>query len=290
MLSVFVMPRVCVVGSINLDLVADSPRLPRPGETVTGASLRRSPGGKGANQALAARRLGAEVVMVGAVGADAMADEALALLDTGGVDLRSIRRVPDAATGVALIVVDTAGENQITVASGANHRLTADHVTEAWSSAAFDAVLCQFEIEDGALVAAARLATGLFCVNAAPARPVPDEVLQRADVIIVNELEHRALRDRLVDGPALVVVTEGPRGAHILRRGRRVAEARPPKVDAIDTVGAGDAFVAAFVVALASGLDESSALDRGCRAGALATTRLGAQPALPTSDEVDAVV
>ncbi len=275
-------PRVCVVGSVNLDIVAVAPRLPAPGETVSDASLGRHPGGKGANQALAAKRQGAEVTLIAAVGRDSPADEALVLLRREGVDLSRLVTIPDVPTGVALIVVDANGENQITVAPGANRYLRPAQV----KAAGFDAVLCQLEIRDDTVVEAARQATGLLCVNAAPARSLAPEVLERADVIIVNETERAALAGQLDRSAGVVVVTRGADGADALRNGTLIASAASPTVDAVDTVGAGDAFCGTLVVAMASGLTVAEALPRACRAGALAATRSGAQPSLPTAAEI----
>ena len=276
-------PSICVVGSVNLDIVAAGPRLPTPGETVTGATLSRHPGGKGANQALAARRQGAEVTLIAAVGDDHLANEALRLLRRDEIDLSRLVTIDDQSTGVALIVVDKHGENQIAVAPGANRRLQAGDV----NTGGFDAVLCQLEVIDEAIVAAAQSSTGLFCVNAAPARPLPEEILTRAEVIIVNQIEHQALRDQLEHAPGLLVVTKGSKGADAYREGVLVASAGSPPVMAVDTVGAGDAFCGTFVVDLAYGLNIEGALKRACRAGAAAATRVGAQPSLPTRDEVD---
>ena len=198
------MPTVTVVGSVNLDLVARCPQLPRPGETITAESFARFPGGKGANQALAAKRAGSDVSLIGAVGADSDAEEALALVVEAGVDLSGVRRV-DAPTGLALITVSESGENQIVVVPGANHLLATDMI----DIGATDAVLCQLEIPMDAVVAAAGRTQGLFCVNAAPATALPAEVLERADVLIVNETERDLLSDQLADTGALVVVTLG---------------------------------------------------------------------------------
>lgn len=276
-------PTVCVVGSVNVDLIVTGPHLPTPGETVTGGIFSRSSGGKGANQAIAARRHGAEVSLIAAVGADSLAAEALALLRQEGLDLSGVTTVANHSTGVALIVVDGAGENQIAVAPGANRRLEPTHIY----TQGFDAVLCQLEITDGALVESADQATGIFCVNAAPARPLPDPVLQRANVIIVNETEHAALADQLAKFDQLLVVTRGSRGADAYRAGKHVAAAQPPVVDAIDTVGAGDAFCGTLVVDLARGLDVEAALARACEAGALATTRSGAQAPATTAPSAE---
>lgn len=275
------MPTVTVVGSVNLDLVARCPQLPRPGETITAESFARFPGGKGANQALAAKRAGSDVSLIGAVGEDSDAEEALALLVEAGVDLSGVRRV-DAPTGLALITVGESGENQIVVVPGANHLLATDMI----DIGATDAVLCQLEIPMDAVVAAAGRTQGLFCVNAAPATALPAEVLERADVLIVNETERDLLSDQLADTGALVVVTLGAAGAKAFRGGRVVAEVQPPPVDPVDTVGAGDAFCGALVTALAGGTTVAAALRYGCIAGALATTRQGAQPSLPTAAEI----
>lgn len=275
-------PNVAIVGSVNLDLVASCPRLPRPGETVSAVSFDRFPGGKGANQALAARRAGADVTLVAAVGDDPEADSALALLSADGVDLSRLV-ITDSPTGLALIAVDAAGENQIVVVPGANHALR----PEMADAAGFEAVLCQLEIPLETVAAAAATATGLFCVNAAPAHTLPENVLERADVIIVNETERDTLAESLAEIPALVVVTLGASGAKAYRNGRLVAERQPPPVDPVDTVGAGDAFCGALVAALAGGAGVQEAMTRAVTAGALATTRHGAQPSLPTRGEIE---
>ena len=172
-------PSIAVVGSVNLDMVATGPRLPVPGETVTGAKLGRYPGGKGANQALAARRLGAEVALHARVGDDAAADEALALLRAEGVDLSCCRVDAEVPTGIALIVVAPSGENQIVVAPGANRALTPD--TLDLPSA--DALICQLEVPMETIARAAAEFEGFFCLNLAPAAPVPPEILERAELI-----------------------------------------------------------------------------------------------------------
>jgi ribokinase len=185
------MPTIAVIGSVNLDIVARTPRLPVAGETVTGAELHRFPGGKGANQALAARRLGADVSLFARVGDDAAAEEALALLREGGVDLSACKPVPGMATGTALIAVDPAGENQIVVAPGANSCLTAETVEAPRT----DAVICQLEIPVETIAGVARAYRGFLCVNLAPAAHIDVEILQRADLVVVNETE-AAYRDR----------------------------------------------------------------------------------------------
>lgn len=273
---------VTVVGSVNLDLVARVARLPRPGETLTAHGVTRHAGGKGANQALAAARLGARVRLVGAVGADPLADEALALLRDGGVDLGSLATVDDAPTGTALIQVDDGGETTIVVDAGANASLVLD------APPAGDVVITVLEVPDAAVAAAMR-ADGFTVLNAAPSRPVDRTVLDALDLLVVNTSEHDALaRDADLDRLAAVAVTHGAEGAELRRRGSVVARAAPPPVDAVDGTAAGDAFTAALAVALASGTDDDAALRRACLVGAITATRAGAQPSLPTVEEVDA--
>jgi ribokinase len=258
-----------VVGSINLDLVARVGRLPRAGETLVGTGFARVPGGKGANQAVAAARLGARVTLVGAVGEDPLADEALTGLVAAGVQLDLLRT---GTTGIALILVDAAGENQIVVIPGANACVP--------PTSPGGAVLCQLEVPDEVVRAAARGAE-LFALNAAPARPIDVE----PDVLIVNALEHE-----IVSRGRLVAVTYGADGAALFEEGREVARASPPAVDAVDGTAAGDAFAACLVVSLLEGRDRQEALARACAAGALAAARFGAQPSLPTTDELEAIL
>jgi ribokinase len=265
-------PSIAVVGSVNLDLVARVERLPRPGETITGASFERVRGGKGANQAVAAARLGADVLLVCAVGRDSFAEEALPQEDR--LVLAAERF--DAPTGVALVLVDEAGENQIVVAPGANALL------ETFELPASDAVLCQLEIPDAAVLGAWEQASGLFCLNAAPARPIEVD----ADLTVVNRYELEVLRRR--DG--LVAVTLGPEGAVLLEDGEEVARAEPPRVEAVDGTAAGDAFTACLLVSLLEGREREDALRRACAAGAIAASRFGAQPSLPTVVELEAIL
>ena len=267
-------PRIAVVGSINLDLVARCVRLPRPGETVTGATFARYPGGKGGNQAVACARLGADVTMIGAVGRDPLAEEALAGLREAGVtlDLADL----ESPTGIAVILVDAGGETEIVVAPGANAELASVALPE------HDAVLCQLEIPDDAVEASWEACTGVFCLNAAPARPVEVD----PDLTVVNRFELESLTRR--DG--LVAVTLGAEGALLLEDGEEVARAVPPVVDAVDGTAAGDAFTACLLVSLLEDRDLDEALMRSCAAGAVAASRHGAQPSLPTSDEIDAIL
>ncbi|WP_273185951.1 ribokinase [Hyphomonas adhaerens] len=277
---------ITVVGSINLDIVATGPALPRPGETVGGARLARHPGGKGANQALAARRLGADVQLVGAVGADDMADEALNLLQAGGVDLVQVAHVNGETTGVALIAVDAgSGENLIVVCPGANNVLRPDDVAHL----PITHMMGVLEVPVPALLAAAQKATGFVSLNLAPALPVPDALLAEADLICVNETEAEAYGDQLNASGAYVAVSLGAQGAVLYKAGEEIARAAPPKVQVVDTVGAGDTFTAALTVALIEGMAPQDALAFAVTAGALACTRPGAQPSLPQRRDVDAL-
>jgi ribokinase len=276
-------PRVTVVGSINLDLVAFCERLPRAGETLTDAELERVPGGKGANQAVAAARLGAEVSFIGSVGSDDFGALARSGLEEAGVDLSGLQ-VVDEPTGVALILVEAGGENQIVVAPGANRRLAPGSFVVGDA----DAVLCQLEIPVESVAAAAEQAEGMFCLNAAPARPVPPDVLARADLIVANSFELDTLGSSSLGG--LFALTLGAEGALLLEAGEEVVRAHPPEVTAVDGTAAGDAFCGCLVVSLLEERGYEESLRRACAAGAIAASRRGAQPSLPTAAEVDALV
>lgn len=276
-------PSVTVVGSVNLDLVARVARLPRPGETVTEAELDRVPGGKGANQAVAAARLGARVRFVGAVGDDEFGSLAVAELRRAAVDLTRTQ-VVTRPTGIALILVDDEGENQIVVVPGANHGLDPAHVEVGEP----DALLCQLEIADAPIEAALAQTDGFFCLNAAPAREVSDTILRRADLIVANSYELDALGSSPLG--ALFALTLGPEGALLMDDGEEVARARPPRVNAVDGTAAGDAFTACLLVSILEGRDREEALRRACAAGAIAASRPGAQPSLPTAGEVDEIL
>jgi ribokinase len=269
-------PRITVVGSANIDHVARCERLPRPGETLTDAEFERIPGGKGANQAVAAARLGAAVKFIGRIGRD---DLVLESLEREGVDTSGVVR-DDGETGVALILVDDSGENVIVVAPGANRRLTADDVDVGEA----DAVITQLEIPLEAVAAAAAQAR-FFCLNAAPARG-HIELERRPDLLIVNRYEY----EQVSPGEGLVALTLGADGAVLLENGQEVTRATPPPVTAVDGTAAGDAFCAALVVSLLEGRERGAALERACVAGALAASRPGAQPSLPTAAEVDVLL
>ncbi len=291
--------KIVVVGSLNMDLVVRSPRIPKPGETIIGHALHMVPGGKGANQAVAAARVGAQVAMVGRVGGDAFAQPLLANLAANRVDHTWVARDADAATGVALIEVDDAGQNSIVVVSGANARLRPADVEAAEAAiAAAQALLLQLESPLDTVLRAAQLARAggvTVILNPAPARALPTELLQAVDVLIPNESETALLTGLPVDslaeaataaqallagGVSTVVLTLGERGA-LLAQPEGWAHFPAFPVTPVDTTAAGDAFVGGFAVALAEGRSLADAVRWGNAAGALATTQLGAQPSLP---------
>ena len=280
------MVSIVVVGSVNLDIVARAKKLPVAGETVTDAELGRFPGGKGANQALAAQRLGADVSLVACVGDDSTAEEALSLLREGGVDLDSVQTAADVPTGVALIAVAESGENQIVVAPGANRSLAA----ESLSLPAGDALICQLEVPTDTVARAARDFSGFFCVNLAPAKHVDVSVLQRADLVIVNETESMWYGESLAACHGMIATTFGAAGAVLSKDGEDIARAKPPRIEAIDTTAAGDTFTAALTVALVEGQPPEDALNFACAAGAAAATKNGAQPSLPFRDDVTSLL
>src|SRR4051812_32058190 len=231
------MGRVLVVGSVNVDLVVRAEKLPAPGETVSGGTFARHGGGKGANQAVAAARLGAEVTMIGAVGDDELGDEALRALAGEGIDTSAVARLDGVPTGVALIVVDAAGENQIAVASGANARLGAQAVERVRAAAREAVTLLGFEVPDEVVVAGARAARGPVVCNPAPARPLPDGLAERGPILTPNATEARELSGE--DDPeaaarglaartgAPVLVTLGARGVLLLEEGETHTLAPP---------------------------------------------------------------
>lgn len=288
-------PVVVVVGSINADLVVRLPRLPGPGETVLDGTLHRGGGGKGANQAAAAAGLGARAVLVGNVGPDDLGAGARTDLEAAGVDVSFIG-VGTEPTGVALILVDAAGENLIGVADGANIEVTGAQVEDAVGSVADDpaVVLAGLEVPDVAVLAAARAARehGFpFVLNPAPATPVPEEVMALCDVLTPNQTEIGGLgydspADLLAAGARAVVVTLGADGVEVHRPGRAPSPVPAFPVDVVDTTGAGDAFSGALAWALASGTSLDDAVVLACAAAALSTTALGARGAQPSADEV----
>ncbi len=271
-------PRIAVVGSINADLVVQMPKLPGRGETVSSAEPAWFPGGKGANQAVAAARMGGNVSMFGAIGADEPGQMCLSALKQSGVNVDAVVKV-SSPTSTALVMVEHSGENQIVVADGANQYAAFD----AAQISAADAVIVQFEIPESVIVEVGKAAKGIFCVNAAPVRELSDELASLIDVLIVNEHEYAQLGE---PKSGLVIVTAGAKEVVAYQNGEVVAKSQPPKVEALDTVGAGDTFVGAFVVAYASGKTIPDSLDLACAASALSTLKLGAQSGMPTASEV----
>jgi len=302
-------PRIVVVGSINMDLVTRVARLPRPGETVRGCSFDTVPGGKGANQAVAAARLGASVHMVRRVGSDAFGASLVDSLRSYGVRTDHVRTTPDCPSGIATIGVEDTGENAIVAIAGANGRVTPADVARAEAViAAADTVLLQLEIPFDSVAAAAALARrhGVRVIlNPAPAPSALPGRLFRVDVICPNETEARAItglagggipralaqaRWLTKRGAGLAVVTLGARGAVLYERGRSPVHVPPFKVRAVDTTAAGDAFAGALAVALSEGAAAADAVRFACACGALAATRPGAQPAMPSRAEVEALL
>lgn len=266
-----VSPSLVVVGSANVDVTAFVDRLPTTGETVAGGRLSRDLGGKGANQAVAAAKLGGKVRMVGAVGDDADGAWTRDEMGRAGVDTTDLRTV-DAPTGTALIVVDSDAENQIAVCPGANDRVSLDGVTFGED----EAVLMQLEIALSVVEEVAATAPGFIAVNAAPAQPLPEALLSRVDLFIVNETE-RELMPELARAE-LVAVTYGAAGAALYRRGEEIARADGIPAEAVNTVGAGDAFCAALVLALRAGHAPVDSLEAACAVGSAAVSHLSSQP------------
>jgi len=291
------MARVVVVGSANMDLVATAPKLPVPGETVLGHGFTTVPGGKGANQAVAAARAGAEATLVGAVGDDAFGSALRQNLHDSGVEVALLRTVPG-PSGVALIAVDDAGENHIVVVPGANAALTDLRPEELAAIRAADVLMAQLEVPLWTVAEAARVAhdAGVTVVlNAAPAQPLPAALLSTVDVLVVNEGEARVIAgasDRPVDEVLLawvprVVLTLGARGAAYADRNGRRQAVPAPSVAAVDTTAAGDAFAGALAVALAERREVADALRWACAAGAACVRTLGAASSLPTRAQID---
>ena len=294
---------IVVVGSINMDLVVRTPALPLRGETVIGGAFEMHPGGKGANQAVAASRCGAAVSLIGAVGDDAHGRRLLELLGAEGVSIEGVVTTPDVPTGVALITVETSSENTIVVAPGANGSLTAANVqAHADRLSRADALVLQLEIPLApaqAAAAVARRAGRLTVLNAAPAQPLPSELLLFTDVLVVNRSEAEILADSMAEatdeqlieallglGCRYVALTLGRDGA-LFHDGATLHRQAAFTVDSIDSTAAGDAFVGALTVALCEGRPAAEALRLAAAAGALATTVRGAQPSLPRRPAIE---
>ena len=297
-------PRIVVVGSVNADMVVKGRRLPAPGETVTGGSFLMAAGGKGANQAVAAARLGAQVTLVAKVGTDMLGDQAVANYRKEGIVVDHVVRDSQNATGVALILVDERGENLISVASGANHALTAEEVAAAADCIrTADVLMLQLEIPMAAVSAAARIASEAgvpVILNPAPAAPLPDGLLARVTYLTPNESEaqhlaglpvedeasaRQAAQRLLAAGVRHVVITLGAKGALLAGPGQAVLVPSQP-VEAVDSTAAGDAFNGGLAWAIGQGLPLAEAVRQACLVGALSVTRLGAQPSLPTKEEL----
>jgi ribokinase len=289
---------IVVFGSVNLDLIFAVPHIPAAGETVLGHDLRIEPGGKGANQAVAAARDGARVVIAAAVGRDALAAGALRLLREAGVDLSRVAET-DASTGCAAISVDPAGNNAIAVGSGANLLARADQVEDALLTPAATLVL-QMEVparETAALIRRARPRGARIVLNLAPAAPLPDDALRMVDLLVANETEAAwlaarhgcgddaaALRDALGVDVVLTLGADGVAAATTSGPLRLAARAIVP----VDTTAAGDCFVGVLAAALDRGLTLAGALHRANTAAALCCTRAGSQGSVPTTAEIDA--
>jgi len=300
-------PLILVVGSINMDMVLRGPYMPAPGETVLGSGFKTSPGGKGANQAVAVARLGGSCAMIGCVGQDAFGDQLLAGLNAEGIDCQAVCRTADAPTGVAMIVVDAKGENAIVVASGANYRASPDDSIvpneELFEEASV--VVLQLELPLPTVRAAAQLARRHRCKVILDPAPVPNVMspgLCEVDILTPNMVECEAMTGKkagveervdkgialdLIDmGAGAVVLKLGPRGSLVVMADGHFYTLPPYKVQVQDTTAAGDAFTGALAVAVASGQDLRKAARFGNAAGALACTKIGAQSAIPTADEV----
>lgn len=300
---------LAVVGAINVDLVVSSERLPRAGETVVGEGPRSFGGGKGANAAVAAARAGADVVLVGAVGDDPTGTETLELLVADGVDVAAVARLAAVPTGVALIVVDAAGENQIAVGAGANGALDAATVRAALEprTAELGCVLVSTEIPDEAVLAAVDVAAaaGLPCVlNPAPPTPAVERSVPRGVILTPNAGELRDLLGRLgetvgssvaEDAEALarlsgeaVIVTRGGDGILIAAEGE-ITELPAPPAEVVDTTGAGDTFNGVLAARLAAGDELRRAAALAMAAASISVGKHGAREGMPTAEEIDAV-
>jgi ribokinase len=294
-------PRIVVVGSANTDMVIKAPRIPRPGETVIGGEFVMAAGGKGANQAVAAARLGAQVALVARLGTDVFGDQAVAGYQREGIDTAHVVRDPDAASGVALIFVDARGENSIAVASGANARLTPADVERAGRViAAADVLLVQLEVPLDAVARAIELAHRAevtVILNPAPAAEIDPALLANVSIATPNEHEiqvvvgepepERAVSRMLDAGTGIVLVTLGPQGV-LWAEGQRRQIVPAYAVQAVDTTAAGDAFNGGLACALGRGLPTEQAVRYANAVAALSVTRMGAQPSLPREGEVRA--
>ncbi|MGR9051204.1 MAG: ribokinase [Gammaproteobacteria bacterium] len=302
------MNKAVVIGSINMDIVAYVKSVPKPGECVFGSAVKYFPGGKGANQAVACRRLGCATKLIGRVGADAFGEQLSAFYESEGIDIEGVEQLPAVSTGLALVTVTADAENSIIVMSGAN---------SVWHETALDTsviepgdlVLCQFEIPDRVIEKAferAKAQGALTLLNPAPVRKIAPAIASKTDILVVNELELaessgmpvQADDDRSVfeaaehlqrQGFGCVVATLGARGVRLLDAGRRHAIAAR-RVEAVDTTGAGDTFIGGFAAAMLAGRDRLRAAEFGNIAASVSVTREGAAAAIPKLDEVQALM
>ena len=291
-------PRIVVAGSANMDLVGLAERLPLPGETILGDDFVMTPGGKGANQAIAAARAGGACTMLGAIGSDAFGVTIKARLNASGVDTECLR-TSYGSSGVAVIMVDRAGENSIIVSPGANSTFAGLSATETTVIAESDVLLCQQEIPVETVVAAARAARDggtRMILNAAPARELPPELLEAVDLLVVNEVEAMAITgSERLDMPGLlalvprVVLTMGGNGSWYADRDGRDERIPAFRVQAADTTAAGDAFTGALAVAWGEGRDLLDAVRWANAAGAACVRKVGASNSLPARAEIDAL-
>ncbi len=288
------MGRVAVVGSANIDHVVRVPHLPRPGETVLGSRYAQHVGGKGANQAVAAARLGASVHFIGALGTDAAGDVALQALEAEGIDCTAVARIEDAASGVAVITVDDRGENQIAVAPGTNLLLDQGAVASQIATLHPGLVLAVLEIPMAVVLAAARGARDYgaqLLLNAAPAQPLPDGLLATGPLIIVNADELRLVGPSaavlLERGSRGVVVTRGPQGARVITRDADISIPDERAGSVVDATGAGDTFSGALAALLAEGLELVPAARMANAAAGLSVGHAGARGGMPTRLELE---
>jgi ribokinase len=307
-LEFFKMARIVVVGSTNVDMVVKAPRIPRPGETVLGGQFATMAGGKGANQAVAAARMGGEVTFVARVGRDAFAQQAVAGFRAEGINTEYVVEDPEAAHGVALILVDQNGENAIAVAPGANARLSPEDVERAEPAIRdCDIVLFQLEVPLPAVIRAAELARKhgkRVILNPAPYLAVPDSLLAQVDLLTPNETEAEMLlgggeaglagvagtaEELLRRGVGCVVVTMGKEGVFVVSPEEQY-HLPGRHVKTVDTTAAGDAFTGALAVCIAEGMEFRRAVRYAVAASSISVTRLGAQPSLPTRAEVEAAL
>lgn len=296
------MSNIVVVGSLNMDLVVQVPEIPKPGETVLGNDFSTFPGGKGANQAVAAARLGASVTMIGQVGADPYGEALINNLTDEGMNVDCVFIDEQNATGVAMISVDAHGQNSIAVASGTNFTLTKDHIREAWDKIGdIDILIMPLETPPETILEAAWLAksrNAQVVLNPAPARLLEEDLLALVDVLVPNEHEifdisnsinneiETVARTMISQGVTSVVTTLGSNGVSIVDREKDEILLSPYSVDVLDTTAAGDSFVAALAVGLAEGKSLVGACHFANAVGALTVTKTGAQPSLPTRSEV----